>query len=136
MSFLTGAGVFGVAAILTVVLWFGTKDNEGGKAGPLPWWACVLLPPLAGASFVAAGFPFDTISSLVNDIIGLVGKAFPKLTMPALAGILVALAFFKKLSRRGFAMLFLVLFFVASGAGGPWAELANRIAAIAQSVGS
>ncbi|MEV7465201.1 MULTISPECIES: hypothetical protein [Streptomyces] len=136
MSFLTGVGVFGVAAILTVVLWFGTKDNENGKAGPLPWWACVLLPPVAGAAFVAAGFPFDTVSSLVNDIIGLIGKAFPKLTMPALAGVLVALALFKRLSRRGFSMLFLFLFYVASGAAGPWGQLADRISAIAQSIGS
>lgn len=135
MSFLTGVGVFGIASILSVVLWFGTKDNENGKA-TLPWWACVLLPPIAGASFAAAGFPFDTVSSLVNDIIGLVGKVFPKLTMPALAGVLVALALFKRLSRRGFSMLFLVLFYVASGADGPWGQLAQHISETAQSIGS
>lgn len=37
------------------------------------------LPPIAGAAFVAAGFPFDTVSQLVNDIISLIGKAFPRL---------------------------------------------------------
>lgn len=136
MSFLAGIGVFGFAALLSVVLWFGTKDNEGGKVGPLPWWACVLLSLLAGASYKAAGFPFDIVSSLVNDIISLVGAAFPELTMPGLAAVLLALAAFKRMSRRGISMLMIFFFYVASGAGGPYGQVASRIAQMARNLAS
>lgn len=136
MSFLDGVGTFAFAAFLAVVLWFGTKDNEGGKVGPLNWWACVLLALLSGAAFKAAGFPFDLISSLMNDGIGLVGAAFPDLTMPGLALILCGIAMFKKFSRRGISMLMLFFFYVSSGAGGPYGTVAERIAAMAQSLPS
>ncbi|MCF3960304.1 hypothetical protein [Streptomyces fuscigenes] len=136
MSFFSGIGVFGIASALLVVLWFGTKDNENAKVGPLNWWACVLLSLLAGAAFNAAGTPFDLISSLVNDLVGLIGAFAPELTMPALALILALLAVFKKWSRRGISYLVVFFTYVASGAGGPWAVLSKRIAAAVHGMAS
>lgn len=132
MSFLQGVGVFGLAAILTVVLWFGTKDNEGGKLGPLSWGWIVALALLAGASFQAAGgFPFNIITALINDVLGIIGVALPELTLPALGLILIALLALRKNTRRGVAMLCIFLVFVTSDAGGPLEQVANRIHTIA-----
>lgn len=131
MSFLTGIGIFGLAAGLTIALYFGTKEGEGGKV-KLSWGACALLALLAGSCYKAAGFPFDILSSLVTDAIGLIGAAFPELTMPALALICIALVFFKKWSRRGISLLMIFFFYVASSAGGAYSVVAARIAAMAK----
>ncbi|MET9819594.1 hypothetical protein [Streptomyces sp. NPDC006355] len=132
MSFLQGVGVFGFAAILSVVLWFGTKDNEGGKLGPLSWGWIVFLALLAGASYQAVdGFPFNIITALLNDLMGIIGVAIPELTLPALGLIVIAVLAFRKNSRRGIAMLCIFLVFVTSDAGGPLGEVSARITTIA-----
>jgi hypothetical protein len=132
MSFLQGVGVFGFAALLAVILWFGTKDGGGGKVGPLGWGWIVGLSLLAGASFQAAGgFPFNLLTSLLNDVLGLIGVAIPELTLPALGLILIAILAFRKNTRRGVAMLAIFLMFVASDAGGPLETVATRITTIA-----
>jgi hypothetical protein len=133
MSFLQGVGVFGFAAILAVILWFGTKDNEGGKLGPLSWGWIVGLSLLAGASFQAAGgFPFNLLTALLNDALGIIGVAIPELTLPALGLILIAVLAFRKNTRRGIAMLCIFLMFVGSKSGGPLEEVATRITTIAK----
>ncbi|MEI5526864.1 hypothetical protein ACKI16_23745 [Streptomyces scabiei] len=132
MSFLQGVGVFGFAALLAVILWFGTKDNEGGKLGPLPWGWIVGLALLAGASFQAVdGFPFNIITALLNDLLGIIGVAVPELTLAALGLILIAVLAFRKNTRRGVAMLCIFLVFVGSDAGGPLEEITTRITTIA-----
>ncbi|AIV35578.1 hypothetical protein [Streptomyces sp. CCM_MD2014] len=132
MSFLAGVGVFSFAAILTVILWYGTKDNEGGQLGPLKWGWIVVLGLLAGAAYrVVDGFPFNIITSLLNDVLGIIGVALPELTLPGLGLLLVALLAFKKSSRRGIAMLCIFLVFVSSDASGPLEEVATRIETIA-----
>ena len=133
MSFLQGVGVFGLAALLAVILWFGTRDNEGGKLGPLSWGWIIALALLAGASFrVVDGFPFNILTALLNDLLGLIGVVIPELTLPALGLILIAVLAFKKNSRRGTAMLCIFLVFVASDAGGPLETVASRITTIAK----
>ncbi|QPL14128.1 membrane protein [Streptomyces phage TurkishDelight] len=132
MSFLQGVGVFGFAALLAVILWFGTKDNEGGKLGPLPWGWIVGLALLAGAAFQAVdGFPFNIITALLNDLLGIIGVAIPELTLASLGLILIAVLAFRKNSRRGVAMLCIFLVFVGSDAGGPLEEITTRITTIA-----
>ncbi|MGV2914588.1 hypothetical protein [Streptomyces alfalfae] len=132
MSFLAGVGVFSFAAILTVVLWYGTKDNEGGQLGPLKWGWTVGLALLAGASYQAVdGFPFNMITALLNDLLGIIGVALPELTLPGLGLILIALLAFRKSTRRGIAMLCIFLVFVSSDAGGPLEQVATRIKTIA-----
>lgn len=131
MSILQGVGVFSFAVFLFVILWFGTKDGEGGKLGPLPWGWIVALAALVGASFrVVKGFPFNIITGLLNDLLGLIGVALPEITLPGLGLILIAVLAFKKNSRRGTAMLVIFLVFVASDAGGALETVADRIQAI------
>ncbi|WP_433341671.1 hypothetical protein [Streptomyces sp. CA-253872] len=131
MSFLTGIGIFGLAAVLTVALFFGTREGEGGKV-KLSWGTSALLALLAGSCYKAAGFPFDILSSLITDAIRLIGAAFPKLTMPALALLLIALALFKKWSRREISLVMIFFFYVASSADGAYGIVAARIAAMAK----
>lgn len=131
MSILQGVGVFSFAVFLFVILWFGTKDGEGGKVGPLSWGWIVALAALVGASFrVVDGFPFNIITGLLNDLLGLIGVALPEITLPGLGLILIAVLAFKKNSRRGTAMLVIFLVFVASDAGGTLEVVADRITAI------
>ncbi|MBL0778054.1 hypothetical protein ACFYNV_29060 [Streptomyces albidoflavus] len=131
MSFLAGIGLFGLAAILTVVLWFGGKENEGGKV-KLSWGWCLGLSLLAGVAYSAAGFPFDIIGALIQDVMGVIGAVAPELKMPALAALMIALALFKKFSKRGISVLCIVFVHVATGAGGPYARFAAALADAAE----
>ncbi|MGF0163099.1 hypothetical protein ACQRET_03520 [Streptomyces koyangensis] len=131
MSFLAGIGLFGLAAILTVVLWFGGKENEGGKV-KLSWGWCLALSLLAGVSYSAAGFPFDLIGSAINDALGIISATFPDLKMPALAALMIALALFRKFTKRGISCLCIVFVHVATGAGGPYARFAAALADAAE----
>jgi phage-related protein len=135
MSFFAGLGAFGVAALLTVILVLGTKEGGGGKV-TLSWGWCLGLAALAGSLYSAAGFPFDLIASLVKEVMGVIAAAFPKLTMPALAAILLAIALFKKLSKRGISLLAILWMHVCTSAGGPWGVVAERVQSIAQNLGS
>jgi hypothetical protein len=134
MSFFAGLGAFGVAALLTVILVLGTK--EGGGKVTLSWGWCLGLAALAGSLYSVAGFPFDLIASLVQEVMGIIAAAFPELTMPALAAILVAIALFKKLSKRGISLLAILFMHVCTSAGGPWGVVAERVQSIAQNLGS
>ncbi|MEU0060734.1 hypothetical protein [Streptomyces sp. NPDC006334] len=130
-SFLGSLGIVGLAGVLSVILWFGTQDNEGGKLKPLGWGWIVLLSLIAGASFKAAGPPFSFVSDLVNDLIRMFGKAFPGYSMPGIALTLIALLLWKKMTRRQVAMTSIVFFYVASGAGAGYGIVAERIREIA-----
>ncbi len=133
MSLLQGVEVFGLAVILTLILWFGTKDNEGGQLGPLKWHWIVVLSLLAGAAYrVVNGFPFNLITGLVNDALGLIGAAVPELTLPALGGCLLVLLAFRKNTRRGTAMLCIFLVFVAADSGGVLEPVADRLETVAR----
>ncbi|WP_327345922.1 hypothetical protein [Streptomyces europaeiscabiei] len=135
-SFIGTLGPVGLAGILSVILWFGTKDNEGGKLKPLNWGWIVGLSLIAGAAFKAAGPPFSFISDLVNDGIGMWGAAFPGYSMPAIALTLIAFLLWMKMSRRQVAMTSIAFFYVASGAGAGYGILAERIHQIAMNVAS
>lgn len=130
-SFFGSLGIVSVAGVLSVILWFGTKDNEGGKLKPLNWGWIVLLSLLAGAAFKAAGPPFSFVSDLVNDLIGMWGAAFPGYSMPGIAMTLTAILLWKKMTRRQVAMTSIAFFYVASGAGAGYGVVAERIHEIA-----
>ncbi|MDX3069546.1 hypothetical protein PV518_46770 [Streptomyces sp. ND04-05B] len=130
-SFLGSLGIVSVAGILSVVLWFGTKDNEGGKLKPLNWGWIVFLSLLAGAAFKAAGPPFSWLADLINDGIRMWGTAVPGYSMPGIALTLIALLLWVKMTRRQVAMTSIAFFYVASGAGAGYSVLADRIRDIA-----
>ncbi|MER6980555.1 hypothetical protein [Streptomyces carpinensis] len=124
-------GIFGVAAVLFVVLWFGTKG--GGKAGQLSWWWILILSFIAGSAFKAAGPPFSWISEGLMDVVRMLRHAFPQLTGPGLAVVIIAIIAFRKLSPRAL-MFFGVLFTtVAAGAGGAPGWLATQFDMLATS---
>ncbi|WP_371799081.1 hypothetical protein OG963_14765 [Streptomyces sp. NBC_01707] len=128
MDFLPALGAVGLAGALTALLWFGT--SSGGKMKPLGWGVCLVLSMIAGAAYNAAGPPFDMVSSLVRDGIGMFTSVFPGYTMASLALTLLIIILYKKLTTRGVSMLGIVFWYVASGAGGGFAIVATKIAVI------
>jgi hypothetical protein len=133
-SILGSLGTVGLAAAITAFLILGTK--KGGKAQPLGWGVTLFLALIAGAAYKAAGPPFDLVSKLANDLIVQAGNVLPGYTMPGMALTLVAFLMFAKLSTRQVACCGIFGFYVASGAGGAWGIVAEKIALIAQSLAS
>ncbi|MFF5655244.1 hypothetical protein [[Kitasatospora] papulosa] len=131
-SFLGVIGLPALATLLSVVLWFGTKENNSGaKAKALGWGWIVFLSLLAGAAFKGAGPPFSYVSDLVNDGIRMLGAAIPGLTMPGIAIVLLAILVWKGMTRRQVAMTSITFFYVASGAGAGYGLVAERLQDIA-----
>lgn len=130
-SLIPAFGAAGLALGLTGILFFGTAT--GGKVKPLGWWWTLILAMVAGASYKAAGTPFDLVSSLVNDGLGLFGDVVPGTTMAGIALFLTGVILYKKLSTRQVAVIGIVFWYVASGAGGGYSLLAEKIDTIMQS---
>lgn len=122
-------GIGGVAAVLVVILWFGTKG--GGKVGTLSWGWTLFLAMVAGCAFKAAGPPFSWVTDLVNSGLGMIGDAAPGITMAGMAAILTAIACFVKLTLRKVALVGVAFFNVAAGAAGPFEWFAGRLEVIA-----
>ncbi|MFE3378763.1 hypothetical protein [Streptomyces anulatus] len=131
MSLLPAFGAPGLALGLTAFLWFGT--TTGGKVKPLGWWWTLFLAMLAGAAYKAAGTPFDLVSSLVNDGLGLFGDLVAGTTMAGIALFLTGVILYYKLTTRQVAVIGIVFWYVASGAGGGYSLLAEKINGIMQS---
>ncbi|MER5688604.1 hypothetical protein [Streptomyces sp. NPDC002205] len=128
MDFLPALGAVGLADALTALLWFGT--SAGGKMKPLSWGACLVLSMIAGAAYNAAGPPFDIMSGLVRDGLGMFSSVFPGYSMAGLALTLLIVILYKELTTRGVSMLGIVFWYVASGSGGGFAIVAAKIAVI------
>ncbi|WP_234334278.1 hypothetical protein [Streptomyces sp. NRRL B-1347] len=135
MSLIGTVGPFGLAAILSAILFFGTADG-GGHIKSLSWGWCLLLSLVAGASFAVADWPFSIVNAVVHDIVGLITAAFPKLTLAALGVIMIVMALWKKMTLRGVSMMGITYWYVASHAGGGQGVLADRIADIAERIAS
>ncbi|RPK58102.1 hypothetical protein EES44_24530 [Streptomyces sp. ADI96-15] len=134
MDLIPTFGAPGLAIGLTGFLWFGTRT--GGKVKPLGWWWTLFLAMLAGSAYNAAGTPFDLISSLVMSLLGLFGAVVPRATMAGIALFLAGVILYKKLSTREVAVIGLVFFYVATGAGGGFTILAEKITVIMNSFAS
>ncbi|MDQ0762046.1 hypothetical protein [Streptomyces canus] len=131
-SLIPSLGVVSFAVVLTVVLILGTKEQKAGKAKPLGWWWVLGLSMIAGASYTAAGWPFDIVSQLImGDAVSLATATLPGITLPGLALILLAFLAWMGLTRRQVAVLGIVLVHIMAGAGGGFGTLAQRIHAIA-----
>ncbi|RWZ72280.1 hypothetical protein EQK42_30660 [Streptomyces albidoflavus] len=124
-------GAAGLALGLTGILIFGT--STGGKAKALGWWWTLILAMIAGASYKAAGTPFDLVSSLVNDGLGLFGDVVPGATMAGISLFLTGVILYMKLTTRQVAVIGIVFWYVASGAGGGYSLLAEKIDTVMKS---
>jgi hypothetical protein len=125
-------GIVGLAVCLTVLLLVGIKG--GGKIKPLGWWPCLVLGMLAGSSYYAAGGVFTIIPDLVNGALSAAQGLAPGMTVAALALTMAIILGFKKLSTKQVAILGVVFWYAASGAGGVWGQVAKAIAALGTQV--
>lgn len=119
-------GIVGLAVCLTVLLLVGVKG--GGKVKPLGWWPCLVLGMLAGSSYYAAGGLFKIVPDLVNGGLTAAQGLMPGMTMAAVALTLAIVIFFKKLTTKQVAILGIIFWYAASGAGGVWGQVATAIA--------
>lgn len=131
-SLIPAFGAAGLALGLTGILWFGT--STGGKVKPLGWWWTLVLAMIAGASYNAAGTPFDLVSSLVQDLLGLFSDVVSGATMAGIALFITGVILYNKLTTRQVAVIGIVYFNVATGAGGGFTILADKIDTIMQSL--
>ncbi|MBA4865935.1 hypothetical protein H1V43_32240 [Streptomyces sp. PSKA54] len=125
-------GIVGLAVALTVLLLVGIKG--GGKVKPLGWWPCLVLGMLAGSSYAAAGGIFRIVPDLVGSLLGAAQGIIPGVTMPAVALTLAIVILFKKLSTQQVAVLGIIFWYAASGAGGVWGTVSQSIANLGQQV--
>jgi hypothetical protein len=125
-------GIVGLAVALTVLLLVGIKG--GGKVKPLGWWPCLILGMLAGSSYAAAGGIFKLVPDLVGSGLKAAQGVIPGVTMPAIALSLAVVILFKKLETKQVALLGIVFWYAASGAGGIWGTVSQSIANIGQQV--
>lgn len=125
-------GIVGLAVALTVLLLAGIKG--GGKVKPLGWWPCLILGMLAGSAYAAAGGIFNIVPDLVGALLKAAQGLLPGVTMPAVALTLAIVIFFKKLDTKQVAVLGIVFWYAASGAGGVWGTLSQGIASLGQQV--
>lgn len=125
-------GIVGLAVVMTVLLLVGVKG--GGKVKPLGWWPCLIGGMLAGSAYAAAGGVFKLVPDLVGSLLDATKGLAPGITMPAIALSLAIVILFKKLSTQQVAMLGIIFWYAASGAGGIWGTVSHSIAAIGQQV--
>ncbi|MFF3460993.1 hypothetical protein [Streptomyces sp. NPDC002619] len=125
-------GIVGLAVVMTVLLLVGIKG--GGKVKPLGWWPCLIGGMLAGSAYAAAGGLFEIIPDLVHSLLGAAQGIIPGVTMPAVAMVLAIIILFKKLSTQQVAVLGIIFWYAASGAGGVRSTVSQAIASIGQQV--
>ncbi|MES9522438.1 hypothetical protein [Streptomyces capoamus] len=125
-------GIVGLAVVMTVLLLVGIKG--GGKVKPLGWWPCLIGGMLAGSAYAAAGGIFKMVPDLVGSLLKAAQGVMPGITMPAIALTLAIIILFKKLTTKQVAILGIVFWYAASGAGGLWGTLSSTIANIGQQV--
>ncbi|BCM70883.1 hypothetical protein CFC35_05680 [Streptomyces sp. FBKL.4005] len=125
-------GIVGLAVVMTVLLLVGIKG--GGKVKPLGWWPCLIGGMLAGSAYAAAGGVFKMVPDLVGSLLKAAQGVMPGITMPAIALTLAIIILFKKLTTKQVAILGIVFWYAASGAGGLWGTLSQTIANIGQQV--
>lgn len=131
MNLIPEFGAAGLAMGLSGFLWFGTTG--GGKVKPLGWWWTLLLSMIAGASYNAAGSPFDLVASLIQDLLRVFGDVVPNATMAGIALFLSSVILYKKLTTRQVAVMGILFWYVASGAGGAFNIIAEQIDVIMKS---
>lgn len=118
-------GMAGLAVVMTALLIFGVKG--GGKVKPLGWWPCLIGGMLAGSTYAAAGGVFGIVPDLVGALLGMAQGIVPGVTMAAVALVIAIVIGFKKLTTQQVAVIGIVFWYAASGAGGIWGQVAKSI---------
>ncbi|MDR3084289.1 MAG: hypothetical protein LBV60_25815 [Streptomyces sp.] len=118
-------GIVGLAVAMTALLLFGIKG--GGKVKPLGWWPCLIGGMLAGSTYAAAGGIFRIVPDLVGGLLGAARGIIPGVTMPAVALVIAIIIMFKKMSTMQVAIIGIIFWYAASGAGGVWGQVAQAI---------
>ncbi|MBP5896332.1 MULTISPECIES: hypothetical protein [Streptomyces] len=118
-------GTVGVAFALTVLLFVGIPG--GGKLKPLGWWTTFFVAMLAGSAYEAAGGMFQIVPDMVGSAVTFANGFVKGLTLPAIATSLGMVILWKKMTTKQVAVVALVFFYVASGAGGNWAYISDAI---------
>ncbi|WP_327411325.1 hypothetical protein OG458_42065 (plasmid) [Streptomyces sp. NBC_01281] len=125
MNIFGNLGTVGLALVLTVLLIAGLYG--GGKVKALSWWWTVLIAMLAGSTYKAAGGMFSIVPDMVGSLVRLANHVFKGATMPAFALCLVITMLWVKMSTKQVAVVALIFFYVASGAGGRWSYISDAI---------
>lgn len=125
-------GIVGLAVALTALLLFGIKG--GGKIKPLGWWPCLIGGMLAGSAYAAAGGVFKIVPDLVGGLLGAAQGILPGVTTPAVALVIAIIVAFKQLSTKQVAIIGIIFWYAASGAGGVWGQVAMAIAKLGAQV--
>lgn len=125
MNVFGNLGTAGVAAALTALMLFGIPG--GGKLKPLGWWTTVLVAMIAGSAYKAAGGMWKIVPDFIGSLIDFTQGFVKGITLPAIALCLLIFMLFKKLTTKQVGVTALIFFYVASGAGGNWAIIADAI---------
>ncbi|KUN37728.1 hypothetical protein AQJ30_15705 [Streptomyces longwoodensis] len=132
-SLIPPIGIVSFALVITAVLILGTRKRDPeAKGKPLGWWWTLGLSMLAGASYTAAGWPFNVVPKLImGDMVGLATAVVPGVTLSGIALLFLAVLIWVGLTRRQVAVIGIILVHIMAGAGGGFGTLAQRIHAIA-----
>lgn len=125
MNIFGDLGTVGLAAALTVLLFVGIPG--GGKLKPLGWWTTLLVAMMAGSAYKAAGGMFQIVPDAVGSLIAFTQGFVKGITLPAIALCLLIVILWKKLTTKQVAVIALIFFYVAAGAGGNWAYISDAI---------
>jgi len=118
-------GTVGLALALTVLLFVGIPG--GGKLKPLGWWTTVFVSMLAGSAYKAAGGMFKVVPDFVGWLVSFAQGFWRGATMPSLAVCLLIIMLWKKMTTKQVAIVSLIFFYVAAGAGGNWSYISDAI---------
>ncbi|MEU1496077.1 hypothetical protein [Streptomyces sp. NPDC005732] len=132
MNVFGNLGTAGIAAALTCLLIFGIPG--GGKLKPLGWWTTLLVAMFAGSAYKAAGGFWGLIPDLAGSVVHFINGFVKGMTMPALATCLTIFILWKKLTTLQLAVVSLLFFYVAAGAGGSWSYISDAIEHARQSM--
>ncbi|MFF9123180.1 hypothetical protein ACF09J_07760 [Streptomyces sp. NPDC014889] len=125
MNIFGNLGTAGLALVLTVLLFVGIPG--GGKLRPLGWWTTLFVAMLAGSAYKAAGGLFSVVPDLAGSVVHFINGFVKGATMPAIALSLLVFILFKRLTTKQLAVVALLFFYVAAGAGGNWSYISDAI---------
>ncbi|MYT60631.1 hypothetical protein GTW29_28615 [Streptomyces sp. SID7834] len=129
-TFFAGLGTGGVALVLTVALVLGTRKK--GAETTFSKGLALTLGLAAGVVWAGAGIvwgmPDDVVLTALQALgVGRADGPFGNVQMPAIAWVLVLIAYLVKLAPRAAGVTGIIMATTFSAAGGAWAIVATTI---------